>query len=103
MIISPNLIWAQENKCAEEVAYGLERYVLAYVGLPKILQADNGTEFKNQVIRNLLERWDGDCKVIHGRPRHPQSQGLVEQSNGTMGKMIAAMMLQFKTNDWETS
>ena len=49
----------------------------------------------------MLESWDGNCKLIHGRPRHPQSQGLIEQSNGTMEKMIAAMMAQFKTSDWE--
>ncbi|CAF1005499.1 unnamed protein product [Brachionus calyciflorus] len=33
------------------------------------------------------------------RSRHAQSQGLVEQANGTMEKMIASMMGQFKTKD----
>ena len=47
----------------------------------------------------LIESWDGDCKMIYGRPRHPQSQGLVEQANGTMEKMIAAMIAQFKSNN----
>ena len=36
--------------------------------------------------------------MIHGRPRHPQTQGLVEQANGTMERMIAAMITQFKSN-----
>lgn len=38
--------------------------------------------------------------MIHGRPRHPQSQGLVEQANGTLEKMIRAMCEQFRTNNW---
>ena len=38
--------------------------------------------------------------MLHDRPRHPQSQGLVEQANGTMERMIACNMMQFKTNDW---
>ena len=45
----------------------------------------------------LIKRWDGDCALIYGRPRHPQSQGLVEQANGTVEKMIAAAMEQQKT------
>ena len=48
----------------------------------------------------LIESWDGNCKIVHCRPRHPQSQGLVEQGNGTHEKMIAAMMTQFDTNNW---
>ena len=48
----------------------------------------------------LIKKWDGDCKVIYGRPRHPQSQGLIEQANGTVENMIAAMMEQEKTKEW---
>ena len=49
---------------------------------------------------NLLNSWDGSCRFIHGRARHPQSQGLVEQANGTMQKMIASMLVQFNTQNW---
>ena len=42
----------------------------------------------------------GKCKILHGRPRHPQSQGLIEQSNGTMKTMLASMLLEQKTDDW---
>jgi hypothetical protein len=48
----------------------------------------------------LINRWDGECKVVYGRPRHPQSQGLVEQANGTMENMITAGMEQFSTKEW---
>ena len=49
---------------------------------------------------NMLAKWEGDVKIIYGRHRHPQSQGLVEQSNGIIETMISAMMDQQKTKDW---
>ena len=84
----------------EETADGFERYVLSYFGLPRIFQSDNGTEFRNQVMRRLVTDWDGDCKMVHGRPRHPQSQGLVEQSNGTLERKLSSMLAQFKDKNW---
>ena len=48
----------------------------------------------------LVNRWDGDCTLVYGRPRHPQSQGLVEQANGTIEKMLTAAMEQNKTRQW---
>ncbi|CAF0935843.1 unnamed protein product [Brachionus calyciflorus] len=47
-----------------------------------------------------VQSWDGNCKIIHGRSRHSQGQGLVEQGNGTLKRMIASMMSQFNTNNW---
>ncbi len=64
------------------------------------MQSKNGLEFKNECMINMLAKWEGDVKIIYGRPRHPQSQGLVEQSNGTIKTMISAMMDQQKTKDW---
>ena len=49
---------------------------------------------------NAVVAWDGVCKIVYGRPRHPQSQGLVEQANGTIEKMITAMMATHNTKDW---
>jgi hypothetical protein len=49
---------------------------------------------------DLVKKWDGDCKLIYGRPRHPQSQGLIEQANGTIEKMIASAMEQNQTKEW---
>jgi len=51
-------------------------------------------------MRKLVEDWEGDCKCCYCRPRHPQSQGLVEQSNGTAENRLAAMIEQFKQRDW---
>jgi hypothetical protein len=68
--------------------------------LPQILQSDNGLEFKNKLFVQSIASWDGDCKIVYGRPRHPQSQGLVEQANGTAERMLAAAMEQQKTKEW---
>ena len=54
-----------------------------------------------QEVRN----WMGDCELRYGRPRHPQSQGLVEQANGSITDMLASMKAssdnpsQFKWSD----
>ena len=49
-------------------------------GASSILQGDNGREFVNSVITELSAMWDG-LKIVHGKPRHSQSQGSVERAN----------------------
>ena len=71
-------------------------YVLAYFGLSLILHTENGHEFVNQYISKLKINWDGDCAHKRGKPRAPHAQGLVEQGNGTLKKMIQSMQAQFK-------
>lgn len=44
-----SIIWPQKKKCATETIESLERYVFAYLGVPKLLQSDNGKEFNNHV------------------------------------------------------
>jgi hypothetical protein len=61
-----------KDKSAKEVVAGLEERVFAYFGFPDILQSDNGLEFKNSLMVSLLNSWDGSCRFVHGRPRHPQ-------------------------------
>ena len=68
---------------------------------------DNGLEFKNKTMRELVNDWPGECKIVHSRPRHPQTNGLVEQSNGTVKTMLSAMMIQIgldkeASKDWPT-
>ena len=55
----------------------------------------------NDVIRAIVKAWPGKCTIINGRPRHPQSQGLIEQANGTVESMIRARRLEVGENfDW---
>jgi hypothetical protein len=73
------MLRAQQKKCAWEVAGHLNE-IFATLGVPRLLQSDNGREFCNQVVRNLLKWWP-ECRIVNGRPRHSQSQGSVERAN----------------------
>jgi len=61
------------------------------------MQMDNGAEFKGAVL--LLLRRHG-IHVINGNPRHPQSQGLVEQANGTLKKRLATWVEDHPDQGW---
>ena len=43
----------------------------------------------NHIIEDLVERWPGKVTIVNGRPRHPQSQGLVERGNAKVEELIA--------------
>jgi zinc finger BED domain-containing protein 5/7/8/9 len=59
------------HKRNEEVAYVLIDIFITF-GAPVILQSDNGREFANKVIE-LCSMWE-ELKIVHGKPRHSQSQ-----------------------------
>ena len=68
--------------------YYLEDIFLTF-GAPAILQSDNGKEFRASVITELKLLWP-DLSIVHGRPRHPESQGSVERSNGEVKKKLGS-------------
>ncbi|XP_025413283.1 KRAB-A domain-containing protein 2-like [Sipha flava] len=41
-----------------------------------------------------------DVKIVHGKPRHSQSQGSVERVNRDVEDMLATWMAQNKSRDW---
>ncbi|GFR27971.1 SCAN domain-containing protein 3 [Trichonephila clavata] len=67
------------SKRAEEVAYNLEE-IFTLLGAPSILQSVNGREFANNGVTSLKKFWPA-LKIVHGKPRHLQSQGSVERAN----------------------
>lgn len=78
------MLIALVNKEATTVARAIHRWICTF-GVMKILQSDNGGEFKG-VCLELARRFG--VLVINGRPRTPRTQGLVEQSNGTVKHRI---------------
>ena len=54
---------------AVDVAVGLVKRVFPYLGLPKILQSDNGREFVNEIAKEVARSWPGEVVIINGRPR----------------------------------
>ena len=89
---------ANKTKRATEVAYNLLDFFCVF-GAPSVLQSDNGREFVNSVIEDIEGMWDG-FKIVHGKPRHSQSQGSVERANQDIEKMIATWMETNKTTNW---
>ena len=87
-----------KTKRAEEVAYTLLD-IFTILGAPSILQSDNGREFCNQVIEEICAMWDG-LKIVHGKPRHSQSQGSVEQANQDVENMLSSWLLDNNTAHW---
>jgi hypothetical protein len=41
------------------------------------LKSDNGYKFMAQVIEQVMAMWKGVI-IVHGCPRHPQTQGSIE-------------------------
>jgi len=61
------------------------------------LQCDNGVEFKG-VLLILLKKYG--IKIINGRPRHPQTQGLVEQANGVIKVKLCCWLADHEGQGW---
>ena len=77
-----------KSKTAEEVAYQLMD-IFCMFGAPFILQSDNGREFANKIIQNFADMWPG-MKLVHGKPRHSQSQGSFERSKQDVRDILLA-------------
>ena len=50
-----------------------------FIGFPKILQSDNGTEYKNELIKEYCE--SNNIQQIFCSPRHPQTNGVIETAH----------------------
>lgn len=61
--------------------------------------SDNGREFDNKVIKELLAKWK-ECRLVHGKPRHSQSQGSVERANQDVRNMLISWMKTENRTDW---
>ena len=87
-----------KTKTAHEVAEHLVD-IFCIVGSPYILQSDNGREFVNSVITKLTTIWPG-LKIVHGRPRHSQSQGSVERANQDVRDMLITWVNDNNNTKW---
>lgn len=94
-----HILFPLMHKSASEVAWNLESKVFSYIGLPRILQSDNGREFVNSLVAQLVKDWPEEVTIVNGRPRHPQSQGAVEKANGTVEALLAVRIHEFSGDD----
>jgi transposase InsO family protein len=82
-------LFALKDKSSEEVARSVG-FWMSWCGCPKRFYADNGTEFKGELI-DLLQQRTPEIPIINGRPYHPQTQGSVEKANGIFKARLAAL------------
>ena len=87
-----------KSKRAKDVADELLNIFLDF-GAPVILQSDNGREFTAEIIRSLSDLWPS-LKLVNGRPRHPQTQGVVERANADLKKKLQVWMKENKSKNW---
>ncbi|KAJ8720835.1 hypothetical protein PYW08_006300 [Mythimna loreyi] len=92
------ILRALKTKRAEEVAYNLLD-IFTLIGAPAILQSDNGREFSNQIVSSLKTYWP-TLKIVHGKPRHSQSQGSVERANQDIENMLTTWMQDSDSERW---
>ena len=86
------------SKRAEEVSIQLTDIFLTF-GALCILHSDNGREFVNSVINELFIYWP-ELKIVHGKPRHNQSQGSFQRANQDVENMVASWMKDNRTTNW---
>lgn len=91
-----SFFYALSDKTAPGVAKCIGEWIGMF-GIPRIIQYDNGSEFKG-VLLILLEKYG--IKIINGRPRHPQTQGLVEQANGVMTAKLRCWLEEHSNQGW---
>lgn len=61
---------------------------------------DNGRKFTATLVEEMTNLWP-KCKIIHGRPRYPQSQGSVKRCNQDVKNMLRAWIIDNQFTDLE--
>ena len=64
-----------KNNNAENGLYCIKNFCTMVVGYPKILQSDNGSEYKNYIIKNFCIK--NNIKKIFSAPCHPETNGVI--------------------------
>lgn len=90
-------IYPQKTKEQGETARNIANYIRIF-GSPKIIQSDNGSEFVNKVVRELLEHYK--IKEIHSAAYHPQTNGKVERYNRFIKACLRGFMKVEKDVYW---
>ena len=76
------------KKCPFIVGYELTQF-FSFAGYPLILHTDNGSEFGNDVLREM-KKLNPQMICVTGRVRTPRDQGSVERANQDIKEIIAS-------------
>ncbi|CAF4136195.1 unnamed protein product, partial [Adineta steineri] len=95
--------WARalQHKESREV-YHCVREIFFMFGPPRIFQSDNGREFTNELINSLQIDFP-NMRIVHGRPRHPQTQGLIGRANAILtDALVFGQDIRTNSHYWES-
>ena len=73
----------------------MEQYIADKLPFIKIVQSDNGGEFKNELIATFFENHP-HIRHIFSSPRKPRSNGGVESVNKTLKRVLRHLQRQLK-------
>ena len=74
---------------AEAVADFIYDDIICRHGAPQTILSDHGTHFKNQMIKHLCDKFQ--IKHRFSSPYHPQTNGMVERLNRTLGTALGKL------------
>ena len=70
------------------------------LGAPCFRQSDSGKEFDNNLLFVTLNQLWPSTKIIHGKPRHPQSQDSVESANKRVENILTSLLAKLQHSNW---
>ena len=87
-----------KNKTQESV-YDALKFIINDVKIKiNTIQFDNGTEFKNKIVADLLKQ--NNINHRFSNPYESNSNGMIERANGTIKRMMFEYFQSNKTHDW---
>ena len=88
------------TKSADEVAHRLITHLICPYTTPKVLLSDNGSEFRNDVLKNICNQYNIAQTFVTAY--HPASNGLVERANRKILETLRPIVssLQHTWEDW---
>ena len=86
------------DKTQEGIAQAITKFIFLQYGPAEKLLSDRGTEFENQIVRELCETLG--VKRLLTSPYHPEGDGLVERFNRTLLGLLRAYMGKSQ-EEWE--
>ena len=90
-----------KSKSSKEVLKYINKFICSY-GIPKYIQSDNGKEFINSYFQRYCD--DKNIKLIHSRPYHPQTNGIVQRVHREIKQgLLTAKLTKNKLYDIDTA
>jgi len=90
--------YAIPNQEAATIADVLVKEFFCRFGVPLILHCDQGRNFESKLFQETCDRFG--IKKTRTTALHPQSDGMVERMNRTMGKYLAKVVADHQ-RDWD--